>query len=104
MYKFKLILYEWGICVTDDLEKLLVNGTICSGSVHYKDREIYLNSNLDEVDLYKTIRHELTHAVLYETQLNLQHSYSEEDLCELLAKWGEFIVNLAKDIINKLLK
>ena len=104
MHKFKLILYEWNICITDDLEKLLVNGTVCSGAVHYKDREIYLNSNLDEVDLYKAVRHELTHAVLYETQVNLQHSYSEEDLCELIAKWGAFIVKLAEELVNKLLK
>lgn len=103
MYKFKLILYDWGICVTDDLEKLLVNGTVCSGAVHYKDREIYLNSNLDKVDICKAIKHELTHAVLYETQINLQHSYNEEDLCELMAKWGEFIVKLSGDIVKKLI-
>lgn len=102
MYKFKLILYKWQVGITDDKEKLRVNGTVCSGAVHYRDREIYLNSNLVGADLYKTIRHELTHAVLYETQVNLQQSYCEEDLCELMAKWGEFIVKLAEDVVKNI--
>ena len=102
MYKFKLFLYNWSIGKTQDKSKLMVDRKVCSGAVHYKDREIFVDDGLGPVDLYKVVRHELTHAVLYETQLNLNVQYSEEDMCELMAKYGSFIVKLSEEIIENL--
>lgn len=102
MFEFKLLLSKWKICRTDEREKLLVDGKLCKGSIHYRAREIYISDDIFNDDLGKVIRHELSHAVLYETQLNLNTTYSEEDLCEFMAKYGEFITSKTNEIIKNM--
>ena len=104
MKKFSLLLYEWTFMLTEDKSNLTVNGELCKGSVHYSSREIFADRNLSLEDLYKVVRHELTHAVLYETQIDLKRQYTEEDVCEVMAKFGEFIVNKAAEIIKAIRK
>lgn len=100
--KIKTLLGEWEVKLTDDPEKLRVNGTVGKGAVHYKERKVYVDSRINLPDRAKVLRHEFTHVTLYETQLDLNMEYEEEDLCELIAKYGEYIVELTRDILKKL--
>lgn len=101
MHKFRPLYVEWTLEFTTNVEDLRVNGQICKGAVHYKDRRVCIDKNLSKVDMYKVIRHELTHVVLYETQLDLNRNYTEEDLCELMAKYGAFIISETNEIMDK---
>lgn len=97
--KIKLFLYEWEVLCTVSKQELEVNGKECKGCVHYSDRKIYVYKNLSLEDKFKVLRHELTHAVLYETQIELKEHYTEEDMCELMAKYGPFIVEKANELL-----
>lgn len=100
--KFKLVINTWNISLTDITEKLTAGGELCSGTIHYSTQEIFIDKNLRPIDLAKTIRHELTHAVIYETQITTGITYTEEDMCEFLAKYGEIITSLANNIISNI--
>lgn len=100
--KFNLILYSWNITLTDDIESLTAGGKVCSGTIHYSTQDIYIDKALSLIDKYKTIRHELTHAIIYETQINTDVTYTEEDICEFVAKYGAFINSKTEEIIEKL--
>lgn len=98
--KITTLLDEWELEYTEDTEKLTVKGVLGQGSVHYRQRKIYIDERLNLQDREKVIRHELTHVVLYETQIRLVDSYSEEDICEFMAKFGRYINTLVNNIID----
>ena len=100
---FRLVVGVWNIEITDENEKLLVNNKRCSGAIRYKERTIYIDSELNENDLGKVIRHELTHAVLYETQIELKEHYTEEDVCEFMAKYGEIVNTICEDLLKEII-
>lgn len=99
--KIKLLLYEWEIVYTVNKQDLNVDGKECKGCVHYSERRIYVHKNLSLEDKFKVLRHELTHAVLYETQIELKEYYTEEDMCELMSKYGAFIVEKTNELLNE---
>ena len=99
-----LVLYTWGIELTDNKEELTVKDELCKGCIHYSERKIYLDKNLSLPDLYIVMRHELTHAVLYETQIELKESYTEEDMCEFVGKYGKLISSKVDEIIEIIIK
>lgn len=98
---FKLLLGIWNLEITDDAKKLLVNNKKCGGSIVYKERTIYIDSSLTN-DFQRVLMHELTHAILYETQLQLSDSYSEEDMCEFVGKYGKLICDIYDEIVQDL--
>ena len=98
---FKLLLGIWNLEITDDAEKLLVNNKKCGGSIVYKERTIYIDSSLTN-DFQRVLLHELTHAVLYETQLQLSNSYTEEDMCEFVGKYGGLIWSVYLNIVEEI--
>lgn len=69
------------------------------GRTYYFDRKIYINKDLECDKKEETLRHELTHAFIHETQIINQEenfNYTEEMVCEFMAKYGRLI-----DIICK---
>lgn len=101
--KFRVYNYEWYVVLTDKKEDLRVNGKFCKGCTHYKESTIYISKDTSAKDRIRLFLHELSHAFLYETQVDLKEHYTEEDLCEFMAKFGPVIIETYKDIAPVLL-
>ena len=74
------------------------------GKVFYFDRKIFLNKDNNPLQKRQTLRHELTHAFLRETQIINQEddfSFSEEMMCEFVAKYGGKIEEIIKKYFNE---
>ena len=84
--------------------KLSYKGSPAWGLTYYKIKSIYIDKELAKDHKLEVIRHELTHAVIFETQLSEHKKYNEEDMCELVARYGKIIVELAEKVSNKLNK
>ena len=80
----------------DNYVNIASNGESILGLCDVANRKIYLHKDLDLYTKRKTLRHELMHAVLYEYGLN-KDSYTEEQICDLLGTYGEFICDCANN-------
>ena len=72
------------------------------GRTFFLEKRIYINNALPHELKIKTLRHELTHAFLAETQINQEkeQQYSEEMLCDFVGHYGgqiEAIVDSWRD-------
>lgn len=74
---------------------LIVGDRRCAGTTHYHHQEIYLSSELMPDTKCSTLRHELTHAFLAETQIESRDKFNEEMLCEFVAMYGKKICDIA---------
>jgi Zn-dependent peptidase ImmA (M78 family) len=98
----KIFQNNWTVIVTNSPKDLVINNKQCKGSILYKDSVIFLDENTSDKDRQRIIRHELAHAMLYETQISLRDCYTEEDLCEFIAIYGNLIEEMATDILSKI--
>lgn len=80
---------------------LLVGDTRCRGTTHYYHQSIYLDEGMLPNDKRRTLMHELSHAFLYLTQLNSKDNYTEEELCEFVSIYGDYIHKLADEYFDK---
>lgn len=97
---------KWKVCeVPTDSEKLLwKNAAPAWGMTWYREKSIYIDKELPKDQKIDTIRHELTHAVIFETQFAHNKKYNEEDLCDLMGIYGKIINDLADKVYNKFVK
>ena len=80
---------------------LLADGKRCRGTTHYFKREIYVDKDLSPEDKKQVLIHELAHATLYDTQIELKEEYSEENMCDFMAMYGSGIIRVAEDYLKK---
>lgn len=79
---------------------LLVGEQRCRGVTHYYHHLIVLDKTMRDDEKEATLRHELTHAYIKETQINVtKQEYSEEELCEFMGIYGELIYTQAKSVM-----
>lgn len=81
-----------------------MNDGLFYGRTFYFDKTIYLNKDSTIEQKQQTLRHELTHAFIHETQVISQEkdfSFTEEMLCEFVGKYGNEIENIANKYFNK---
>ena len=71
---------------------LSVDGSRCYGACDYSQRKIFLDRTLPEKVKRKALTPELVHAVIFEYLLGGKDSYSEENVCDLLATYGERVL------------
>lgn len=81
---------------------LIVNGANCLGTTWINEQKIYLSEELTKITAKSVVIHELTHAFLYSTQIKEDESYTEEEMCEFLSKWGEQILCLSAEVYSEL--
>lgn len=93
--------FLWNIMFTEDEPLLLVNNHRCKGSIVYKSRTIYIDSSVNKTSMKRILAHELTHAVLYDTQMCLKEEYNEEDMCEFCGLYATVIHNITRNCIKK---
>ena len=92
---------EWTIKkVNEDVMNNEMKNDYTLGVTIYKTQEILLLEN--QVNIIKTLKHELTHVWLYEYAHNQRddNSYNNEDICEIVASSNNFI----NEIVEKFKK
>lgn len=96
---------KWAVYeVPADDPKLMFKGIPAWGLTYYKSKEIYIDKELTKDHKIEVIRHEITHAVIFETQFIESKKYSEEDICDLVGVYGKIICELADKVYNKFVK
>ena len=80
---------------------LLEGENSCYGTCHYYKNVIYLDKSLTEFHKKRVLAHELTHAYIFSYLLTKQEKYSEEEMCEFVALYGNDIWNQVTDYFFK---
>lgn len=76
------------------------------GVTWYLEKEIYLNSAMSADAKIKTLRHELAHAFIAETQVITQEEtkWTEEMLCEFVGHYGGQIEDIVQQYVKRVKK
>lgn len=97
--KLEIIGQDWEIFTADSHDpELIADGRSCNGTTWYGHFKIFLSNELRGSRLLRTIKHELTHAVIYSSQCDIPEAFSEEQVCEIMAIYGELIMKAAEMI------
>ena len=93
---------EWTVeLVPRGDKRLILDGNPNWGMTYYRTRDIYIDEELDEDALDEVLLHELTHAMLFETQIKPTRKFDEEDVCETVGMYGRRIIELADKVHKK---
>jgi hypothetical protein len=101
LHSFQLKSRRWTIEIAPDRsENLILDGEPCLALIHLRTRKIYVNELLlsDKEELYYTIAHEITHAMIHAHVIDKKTFRDEEFICEFVAIYGAEIVSIAKDL------
>lgn len=94
---------EWTIYLVSPFHPMLekTDGSFSVGSCDVETCGIYINDTLENYFLKRVLCHEIVHAAIFSYGVIL--SYREEELiAELIAKYGEEIINITNSIFSKL--
>lgn len=90
---------KWEVFTADAHDpELIADGCSCTGTTWCGHFKIFLSNELKGSRLLRTIRHELTHAVIYSSQCEVPENFSEEQICEFVAIYGSHIIKGADKI------
>ena len=93
---------NWTVLVTKSPKDLIVNNKQCKGCIVYKDSVIFLDENLSDKDRLRVLRHEVAHALLYETQISQKDCYTEEELCDFMAIYSPMVEEIVAEILKRM--
>ena len=82
--------------------ELMVNGTSRLGACWCAHLDIWISDELRGDQVPRVVMHELTHAYIYSTQAITPESWSEEDLCEFMAIYGQEVSEMTKLVCMEL--
>ena len=71
------------------------------GITHFSEGEIYINKDISDYLIKRTIRHELTHAFLFSYGMGQYEEFSEENVCDFVETYGEDIVEMTNYIYKE---
>ena len=94
LWKIKFV-HPW------DAVLIMDNGKSTLGMCDNNTKTIYLAENLKGLMLKKVLCHELVHAAMFSYQIGLKYD-EEELLAELIATYGEEIIEITNKIFKKL--
>jgi hypothetical protein len=102
--KFILNFDEWEIKEIEQ-EKLLKiynenydeESNFCFGVTIYPQHKIWINKNMCEEQKIKTLKHELTHAYIWEHGLYNVPSFTEEMVCDLVAACSDIVMEISSN-------
>ena len=84
-----------------ELQKIdLKPGDRALGLTMYYEDAICIANDLSAAETARVLRHEITHAVIHETQLTEGVHYDEEAVCELMARFAPLVCELADDVMR----
>ena len=94
---------HWQVLTADAHDpELIADGHSCTGTTWCGHFKIFLSNELSGSRLLRTIKHELTHVFIYSTQCEIPETFNEEQICELVAIYGEEIVKISGDIFARI--
>lgn len=99
--RFKINNTEW---IIEEVDEATINNEMKAdeilGVTLYKTQKIMLLK--DQVNIIKTLKHELTHVWMYEYghNQNDDKTFSYEDICEIVASSNDFV----NEIVNQYLR
>lgn len=102
--KFILNYDEWQIKEIDS-DKLLdlynkeydSDSTFCFGVTLYPKHKILINKDMCDEQKIKTLKHELTHAYIWEHGLYNAPSFTEEMVCDLVAACSDIVMEISSN-------
>ena len=77
------------------------DGKFTLGSCDDTNHTIYLSDNIPDYKLKKVLCHEITHAAMFSYGINLNID-QEELIADLIATYGEEIINITNKIFSKI--
>lgn len=79
------------------------DGSLAIGSCDDESKTIYINENLSSTRMRKVLCHEITHAAMfsYNVELNVQQ---EELLADLIATYGQEIIDITNKIFTRMIE
>ena len=94
---------EWYIKFVTAEHPLLYrsDGSLSIAACDDNTKTIYINNNLTGLLFKKVLCHELTHAAMFSYNIDLTIE-QEELLADLIATYGEEIINITNKVFNKL--
>ena len=94
---------DWFIKFVSEYHPLLYrsDGSLSIASCDDNSKTIYINNQLTGQFFKKVLCHELTHAAMFSYNIDLTLE-QEELLADLIATYGEEIINITNKVFNKL--
>ncbi len=94
---------KWYIKFVPEYHPMLYrsDGSLSIGTCDDNDKTIYINNNLNGYLLKKVLCHEITHAAMFSYDVSLTYE-QEELLADLIATYGEEIIDIANKVFRKL--
>lgn len=93
---------NWEVQLVSPIHSILIrsDGSLSIGACDYPTKTIYLNDQLEPSTMKKVLYHEIAHAAMfsYGVELGLEQ---EELLADLIATYGQEIIETTNKIINK---
>lgn len=83
---------------------LCVDGSYCRGACWCDRLTIAISNELNEKTLRRVIAHELTHALLWSSQVQIPEQFTEEQVCDFMAIYGAFIATFTEDVYTTVSK
>jgi hypothetical protein len=94
---------HWNVKMCSEHHTMLrrSDGSLSVGACDDASKTIYLNGNLRGDFLKKVLCHEITHAAMFSYNVELSVE-QEEILAEIIATYGEEIIDITNTLFNKL--
>lgn len=94
---------NWGIKIVSSNHPKIQrsNGSFTLGSCDDNTKLIYISEKVPIIKLKKVLCHEITHAAMFSYGINLTID-QEELIADLIASYGEEIIEITNKIFNKI--
>ena len=70
------------------------------GLTDYRSLDISVEANLPYEAMYRTLKHELTHAIIYSYGLDQIGKFSQEVVCDFMANYSDMLNRLVHDVLR----
>ncbi len=100
---FRINGYVWTIYLVNSYHPMLMrdDGSFSVGACDSETQGIYINDTLNRNFLKRVLCHEIVHAAIFSYSVILEIE-EEEFIAELIAKYGEEIIDITNSIFSKL--
>lgn len=94
---------KWSIEVVDPHDPTMyVDGVNCRGTCWHGTQQIFLSKELNHRTALRVVTHELTHAWIASTQMDVPDAFTEEMVCDFIAIYADDIITMAAKVTHDL--
>lgn len=70
------------------------------GLTDYRSLDIAVEASLPYEVMYRTLKHELTHAIIYSYGLDQIGKFNQEVVCDFMANYSDMLNRLTQDVLR----